>query len=267
VTEQLEILRIGAVRYLNSRPLVECLPELFPHAEIATDVPSRLATHLADGRYDVALIPSIEAMRLCGARIVSDACVACDGAVRSVRMLGRVPPEKIATLALDDGSRTSAVMAQILLKERFAIDPDLLPLPIGARIEDVQADAVVVIGDRAMAPIRGNFAFDWDLGDQWLRWTGLPFVFAMWTAGPQVDTDGLSVRFAEARDRGVRHIAEIARREASVLDMPEQECLDYLRRSLQFRLGEQQREGLEHFGRLAIKHGLAPKEACFVFDD
>lgn len=260
-------LRIGAVQYLNSKPLIECLPELFPEAEIVTDLPSRLADGLADERFDVALVPSVETLRLAGARVVSDACVSCHGPVRSVKVFGRVAPERIRTLALDEGSRTSAALTRILLKERYGLQPELRPLPIGAVAAEFEADAAVVIGDRAMAPINGLFAFEWDLGAEWLGWTGLPFVFAMWTAGPKVDVDGLTQGFAEARDRGVRLCAQIAHREARNLPISEEECLSYFRDALVFRLGAEQRQGLARFRNLAVGHGLAPREAGFVFDD
>ena len=125
----------------------------------------------------------------------------------------------------------------------------------------------MVIGDRAMGPVDGEFAFVWDLGGEWVNWTGLPFVFAMWTAAPLVDLSGLRERFAEARDRGVERCPEIARREATNLPLTEGECLSYLREALVFRLGRRQREGLMRFGRMAVENGLAPKEARFVFDD
>jgi chorismate dehydratase len=165
------------------------------------------------------------------------------------------------------GSRTSAALARILLKERFAVEPELQPLAIGARVDESDADAAVVIGDRAMTELGGEYAFVWDLGAEWLDWAGLPFVFAMWTAGPEADVDGLGPRFAEARDRGVERTPEIARQAAVDLGIAEADCLSYLQDALVFRLGERQREGLLKFGCLAVEHGLAPKEARFVFDD
>lgn len=260
-------LRIGAVQYLNSKPLIACLPELFPDAKIVTDVPSRLADGLCDGRFDVALIPSVETLRLSGARIVSDACVACNGPVRSVKLFGRVPPDRITTLALDEGSRTSAALARILLRERHGLEPELRPLPIGSDVAEFDADAAVVIGDRAMAAEPPGLQFAWDLGAEWVGWTSLPFVFAMWTAGPDADVRGLQERFASARDLGVQRCHEIAAREAPGLGLTTDDCLSYLQQSLVFRLGERQRQGLMQFGRLAVAHGLAPQEARFVFND
>ncbi len=259
--------RIGAVSYLNARPLTFCLERLAPDAEIVVDLPSRLADGLAAGRLEVALVPSIEYFRNPGYTIVSDACVSCEGPVRSVKLYGRVPPERIRTLALDEGSRTSAAMARILLKEQFGLEPELRRLPIGMPVEDSTADAVMLIGDRGMLPPRQSFEFVWDLGEEWTRWTGLPFVFAMWIARPDVDLHGLDKILAAARDQGITQFAEIARLAAPALDIPEADCLSYLRDQLDFRLGCRQCQGLQLFCELAGRHRLAPAGAELVFYD
>ena len=117
-------IRVGAVTYLNARPLVFSLARFAPQVEIVIDLPSRLADSLAAGQLDVAMIPSIEFARGSGYAIISDACIACDGAVRSVKLYSRVPIERLRTLALDEGSRTSAALVRILLKERFGVWPE-----------------------------------------------------------------------------------------------------------------------------------------------
>ena len=252
-----ETLRIGAVTYLNSRPLIAALPQLAPHWELVLGHPSRLADDLAAGRLDVALVPSIEFARGRDYAIVSDACIACAGPVRSVRLYGRVAVENIRTLALDEGSRTSAALTQVLLHRRFGLRPKIESLPIGAGIESSPADAVLLIGDRGMTAPSGRFAFDWDLGAEWAQWTGLPFVFAMWIARPGLDLGGVGETLSAARDAGLRRIGEIARREAENVGISEQDCLDYLRKNLSFHFGPQQRRGLERFYTLAAEDGLA----------
>ncbi len=151
-------IRVGAVEYLNTKPLVYNFQELAPKAELLFDFPSRLADRLATGELDVALIPSIEFFQSPGYTIVSDACIACRGPVLSVKLFSRVPVRQIRTLALDEGSRTSAALVQILLKERHAISPELGALPIGATLADTGADAVLLIGDRAIHSPPGQFA-------------------------------------------------------------------------------------------------------------
>jgi chorismate dehydratase len=262
---QRSAVRLGAVTYLNTRPLTFWLPRIASHLQVRTDLPSRLADDLAAARLDVAVAPSIEYARNPGYTIVSDACVACDGPVRSVKLYSRVPAPRIRTLALDEGSRTSAAMAQILLKERFGLQPQLQPLPIGTPVEDSPSDATVVIGDRAILPPRRRFELVWDLGEEWLRWTGLPFVFAMWIARPGVDLEGIDQILSTARDEGISRLPEIARAEAPLVGIPEAECLSYLRDNLHFELGPRQRQGLELFFRLAGRHGLAPGGVKLAF--
>ncbi len=250
-------IRIGGVTYLNSRPLLFTLPKHLPEAEIVVDFPSRLADGLAAGRFDAALVPSIEYLRQPGLRIASDAVVACDGPVLSVKLYGRVPVDRVETLALDEGSRTSAALAQILLRERFDLRPRLLPLPLETTLADCEADAMVVIGDRGMCPPREKLAFAWDLGEEWSRWTGLPFVFALWAARPHAAAARIDRALAAARDEGLTLLDEIARQAASEVGLPEAACLSYLRDNLEFHLAERQRAGLDRFFELAQRHGLA----------
>jgi chorismate dehydratase len=233
------------------------LPRFLPDAEIVVDFPSRLADGLADARFDVALIPSIEYLRQPELRIASDAVIACDGPVRSVKLYGRVPIERMETLALDEGSRTSAALAQILLRERFGLKPRLLPLPLQSRPVDCPADAVVVIGDRGMLEPDEDLAFAWDLGEEWSRWTGLPFVFALWAARPHVQEARIDRALAAARDEGLTRLPEIARLASGEVGIPESDCLSYLRDNLEFHLGPRQRQGLQRFHQLAKRHGLA----------
>lgn len=257
-------LRVGAVNYLNTKPLVYELSRLAPDAEIVFALPSRLADDLAASRLDVALIPSVEYFQNPEYRIVSDACIACRGPVLSVKLFSRVPVERVRTLALDEGSRTSAALVKILLRERYGLSPELERLPIGATIDDTAADAVLLIGDRAIHSPPGSFAEVWDLGDEWCRWAELPFVFAMWTARPGLELETLEAALGEARDLGVAHLEEIAAREAPPLGLTTPQCLSYLRDNLYFYLGPRERRGLELFRSHAAQLGLAPAVAEFA---
>jgi chorismate dehydratase len=144
-------MRIGAVNYLNSKPLVFGMEKLAPDVRLSFDLPSRLADSLAAGRLDVALIPSVEFFRTPHCTIVSDACVAARGPVLSVKLYFRVPPADVCRVALDEGSRTSAALTQILLAELCGVRPQWETLPIGCGLDSTDADAVLVIGDRAIA--------------------------------------------------------------------------------------------------------------------
>src|SRR5438876_9091685 len=128
--------RIGAVNYLNTTPLIYELDLLAPEAELILEVPSRLADHLAHGDLDVALIPAIEYFRGGPYTVVPNIAIASRGPVLSVTLFSRVGWPEIRRLALDEGSRTSAALAQILLRRRYGVGPQLLPLPLNKAAEE-----------------------------------------------------------------------------------------------------------------------------------
>lgn len=251
-------MRFGAVQYLNTKPLVHGLAA--PAIDLAFDLPSRLADRLADGCLDVALIPVVELFRHPEHRLVSDACIGCRGAVMSVKLLFRLPPARVASIALDEGSRTSAALAQVLLAERHGVRPRVEPLPIGSVASETAADAVLLIGDRALgdAAAGGSFQQVWDLGDEWCRWTGLPFVFAVWAARPGVAGERFAGRLEAARDAGLANLAAIAAAEAAPHGLTVPQCLSYLRDNLHYHLGSREQEALRAFRDLATGLGLVP---------
>ncbi len=185
----------------------------------------------------------------------------------SVKLFFRKAPDKIETLALDGGSRTSAALAQILLWDHFGVRPACSTLPIGQELSDCRADAVLLIGDRAMHSPTGSFCDVWDLGDEWIRLTDAPFVFAMWVARPGAQAAGLDAVLASARDRGVAHLQQIAEREAAQHGLTRPQCLGYLRDNLNFRLGQREWHGLEAFGRRAVALNLIPSLRNMAPDD
>ncbi len=260
-------LRIGAVSYLNTKPLVYGLPELLPSAQISFDYPSRLADLLSEGKLDIALVPSIELALHPEWSIVSDACIGCVGPVLSVKLMFRVPPADVRRLALDVGSRTSAVLAQILLKELYGVRPELLALPLGSSPAALQADAVLMIGDRAIRSQEDEFCEVWDLGDRWCRYAELPFVFAMWVARQGVLTQEAEVAFAAARNQGCNNLQAIAKHESQAMQLPNELVEEYLCQNLYYRLGSQQRQGLELYYHKAARMDLIPSIPQVMLDD
>lgn len=260
-------LRIGAVSYLNSRPLVQTLPRHAPLASLTLDYPSRLADQLAAGQLDVALIPSVEYFRRPGYEVISDACVAARGEVLSVKLFCRVHPGQIRRLALDEGSRTSAALTKVILAEHYGVFPETEPLNMQCTTADTLADAVLLIGDRAMHSPPGEFAEVIDLGQFWNSWTGLPFVFAMWVARQDAAADGIDEALAAARDEGVRMAAEIARTEAPRLGLDPQYAHRYLTRNLHYHLTSAEKNGLRLFCCLAARHHLVNPDVELIFRD
>ncbi len=243
--------RVGAVSYLNSKPLIEGLENVLPAGNLRLDYPSRLADDLSAGRLDVALIPSVEYFYRDDYKILSDACVATHGPVLSVKLYTRVPWGDIRTLALDEGSRTSAALSRVLLAERYGVEPALFPLPMSQSMAETDCDAILLIGDRAIHPPAEDFADTWDLGEEWVNWTGFPFVFAMWVSSTTVDSSQIEPLLNQARDNGLQNLGKIAKREAEQLDLEEETALTYLKKNLHFKMGSAEQRGLELFRELA----------------
>ncbi len=258
-------IRIGAVSYLNTKPLIHDLEHLAPAAELVLDYPSRLAEQLDAGRLDVALIPVIEYFRSGRYRLLPDLAIASQGPVLSVTLFSRHPWPQIHRVALDEGSRTSAALAQILLRRRYQVQPEVVPLPLDRAAEDVDADAVLLIGDRAMHACLPGFAHAFDLGQEWYDWTGLPFVYAVWAVRAGADLGPVAGALAEAKRRGCAHIGRIAHAEAPKLGLDAGFCRRYLQSIIHFDLGPREQAGLHHYYMLASELGLARRGVNLAF--
>ncbi|MBM3982041.1 MAG: menaquinone biosynthesis protein [Planctomycetes bacterium] len=256
-------LRVGAVNYLNTKPLIERLTDFAPNVELSLDLPSRLADQLAAGALDVGLIPVAEFFRGDGYTVVPNVAIGSRGPVLSVTLFSKVPWAEIRTLALDEGSRTSAALAQILLRERYGVRPQVYPLPIDATPDALGTDAVLLIGDRAMRACLPGFRYAYDLGEEWTDWTGLPMVFAVWAVRKGVALGGTEAAFLRAKEYGLAHAGEIAQREAPALGLDAGFCRRYLSNVLRFDLGPQELAGMACFRELcgnfeSERRGVSP---------
>ena len=263
-------LRIGAVSYLNARPLCDRLIDLDSGVDLHLDYPSVLASMLAAGKLDAAMIPSVEYLRgrATGAdyRVVPGVAIATRGPVRSVKLLTRVPFRDIQSLSLDQGSRTSQVLAQIWLAERFQVRPGRLELlDLGASPLESRADAVLLIGDRAMTVRDESFLNVIDLGQAWNELTGLPFVFAFWVVRAGVDETRLIELFQHARDDGMLRVRKIANEAAARMGFDPDYCHEYLTQNLSYDLNSSEIAGFRLFAEKAAALGLAPEGVRLVF--
>jgi chorismate dehydratase len=249
--------RVGAVNYLNTKPLICDLEKLAPHAELILDVPSRLADLLAEGQLDVALIPVLSYFQAGCYSVVPNIAIASRGPVLSVTLFSRVPWTSIRRVALDAGSRTSAALTQILLAKRYGVSAEVTSLPLDSRAEDVDADAVLLIGDRAMRACLPGFQYAVDLGQEWFDWTGLPFVYAVWAVREGADLCGVDAALHRAKERGLDRAGPIAYAEAPRLGLDAGFCRRYLSNILHFDLGPREQAGLRRYYALACELGLA----------
>jgi chorismate dehydratase len=257
--------RIGAVSYLNTKPLICNLESLAPNAELKLDYPNRLAEQLQNGLLEVALIPIIEYFRAGTYTLVPNISITSQGPVLSVTLFSRVPWNAIRSVALDEGSRTSAALAQVLLRHRYGVRPQLRPLPLDEPAENNDADAVLLIGDRAMRACLPGFAHAFDLGQEWHEWTGLPFVYAAWAVRSGVKLGPVIDALQQAKKQGCANIGPIAAEEAPRLGLDPGYCRRYLANIIRFDLGPREQAGMQHFYMLACELGLAPPGVSVEF--
>jgi len=253
-------LRVGAVSFFNTLPLTYGL-ESDPGVELVTAVPSRLAGLLERGAVDVALVPAIDWARNAARwRIVSDACIACDGATLTVRVFSRLDPSDVTTLHVDGDSHSSAALASVIWQERFGRELSLRPINARGAMPEELADcqAVLLIGDKVIRPPVGLdvFSTQVDLGATWKSLTGLPFVFAVWAAGEGCDAKRAAAKLSAARDAGVARAEQIAVERGPAMGWPVELARRYFTEYLGFTLSERHRHGMRRFIELARRYGL-----------
>lgn len=256
--------RLGAVDYLNARPLVyglETRPDLFA---LRFDPPSRCAELLHEDAIDVGMIPAIEYCRGPAYRIVPGIAIASARAVASVALFTKGPIGDVRTIALDTSSRTSAALLRILCVERFRIAPEFKPMDPDPDAMLAACDAALIIGDPALYLDPAERRVEKiDLGEQWTGLTGLPFVWAFWAGRPGVLPAEAVGLLAQARDAGVAASDQVAAAYCGPARAPLGKA--YLRDNIQYMLGGRETAGLLMYYQLAARHGLieAPREPLF----
>ena len=252
-------IRLGAVSYLNTRPLVYGLDAQSDRFRLRFDVPARCAELLHANDVDLGLIPSIEYPGH-GYRIVPGVSIASDGPVASVAIFSKVPTEDIRSIALDTSSRTSVALLRVLSANWFGIEPDLVKMPpdLAAMLE--ACDAALVIGDNALFTDHDALGLEKvDLGEEWIGMTGLPFVYAFWAGRPGVCGPEDVKALQEARQKGLAETAAIGR-ESFPADPEKAARADlYLRENVKYALGEREIAGLQRFYELAADAGILPR--------
>src|SRR5437763_1722033 len=196
------------------------------------------------GRYDVALLPLIDYQRADGLRLLTSGGIGCDGPTFTVRIFSKVPIERIRTLACDTDSHTSVALARVVFAEKYGIRPTFVDLVRG---DDRAVDARLLIGDKVVCEEPAGVDHQLDLGHAWKEMTGLPFVFAIWTARKGVELGDLPERLAKARELGLAHVEEIIARHALPRGWPAGMALQYLTVYLKFEVGDRELEAIGKF--------------------
>lgn len=257
-------IRLGAVSYLNTLPLIEGLGKLADVALTLT-APSRLIDLLTSGDVDVALASIIDAQRSpVPLALLPVGMIGSNGRTLTVRVFSKVPIDRIERVHADIDSHTSVALLRVLLAERFGIRPRLIDFDAHAPRgpSDSPPETLLLIGDKVIthSPDAGEYPHQLDLGEAWRETTGLPFVYAAWMCR-DADAESELVRCAAAiLDRQRRHNATrlpwIAAMRAPARDWPVALAASYLGEHLRFAVGDDERRSVDDFFRLCREHGV-----------
>ncbi len=258
--------RVSVVQYLNTAPLVWGMlkGEQQGKYELSFTTPANCAEAVRQRAVEIGIIPSIEYQRLERAQIIAGISIASKNEAKSVLLLSKVPIEKIASVAVDNSSRTAAALLRILMRKfysRFITVTPSVPKPADML---KRADAALVIGDPALT-YEGQVPEVYDLAAEWKKCTGLPFVFALWVGHEDAKIGRFRKDFEDSRDYGLTHVDDIAREYAPKLNMKEQGVKVYLTQNIDYSLDEENRKGLRHFFKLAREAGIIPVEKDLLF--
>jgi chorismate dehydratase len=254
--------RLGAVDYLNARPLVYGL-ELRHGFALQFDSPSKCAALLHEGSIDVGMIPSIEYLRGPLYYAVPDVAIVSEGPVESVALFMTKPLADVRSIAADTSSRTSNALLHVLCYEKFGIDPEFIPMAPRPAEMLRRCDAALLIGDAALFFDQSAGVEKIDLGTQWTEMSGLPFIWAFWAGRPAALNGQQIESLIAARDAGVAASDSIA----AAYCGPARAALGqrYLRENVRYDWGPRELEGLRAYYELSLKHGVVDNGATPTF--
>jgi cyclic dehypoxanthinyl futalosine synthase len=265
-----DLLRVAAVGYLNARPLCEGLDRAPASSRMRVEygAPSEVARSVAEDEADVALMPVAAAASIGDLRLVRGCAIASDGRVRTVVIVGDAPIERLEEIGVDLSSRTSVILARLLLRlRRGGSEPRLLGRGPREAVEEVGGKrGALIIGDPALE-LEGRFPHVLDLGLAWQEWTGLPFVFAAWCGRAGVLAADDEALFMRAKEGGLERRGAIAEEHATRSGLSAASLRSYLTDAIRYDLGDAERRGLERFYTEAASAGLLPRATPRFFDD
>jgi chorismate dehydratase len=242
----MELLNISAVSYLNTFPFVYGIQRsgVLKDYRLDLDIPSVCAEKLKNGLADVALIPVGALNDLPSYEFVTGFCIGAVNTVKTVLLLSHKPLAEIREIGLDYDSGTSVKLVKVLAKHHWKINPLWKNLMPGQVSQDPGVEAVVAIGDKTFDLVK-KYPYSYDLAEEWIRFTSLPFVFAAWVTTRQI-SEPLQSDLNRALEYGINHIKEALEYFKDKLPAGE-DCLSYLEKNISYSFDERKKKGLQLF--------------------
>ena len=242
----MSLVKISAVSYLNTFPFVYGIIHsgLIDDYVLELDVPSICAEKLKNGDVDIALVPVGAIPGLPDPRIITNFCIGAVRNVKSVLLLSNQPLDSIERISLDFDSRTSVQLVKVLANRFWKINPEWVDLKSGQAGAMPGKEAVVAIGDKTFE-MANHFKYVYDLAEEWIKFTSLPFVFAAWMSLKPISPATINSLNA-ALEWGIERKAESIHFFKDRLPACE-DCLGYLENNISYALDDAKQEGLDKF--------------------
>jgi chorismate dehydratase len=246
-----EKIKVAAVSYLNTKPFLFGIKNspVINEIQLSEQHPSLIAKQVLNYEIDLGLVPVSIIPQLKESHIVSDFGISCNGEVSSVVICSQMPLEDSEKLFMDYQSRTSVALAQLLLKNFWKADIQIVQASPGYEKQIMGKYAGLFIGDRALK-LKERYDYCYDLGDAWKQFTGMPFVFACWVANKNLGEDFIN-SFNTALKFGITHINEVVEEQQPLF--PGINVREYLSEKIQFVLDEEKKHALNYFLQLIEK--------------
>jgi chorismate dehydratase len=215
--------------------------------DMAFDVPSTCAQRLQNNTADIGIVPVAIVPSLPEYHIISNYCIGSVGKVRTVALFSNSEINKIKTVYLDNDSRTSAMLVQILARKYWKISPEFKPFD--AEKFDENDAGFMLIGDKAFDAEK-QFLHTFDLGEEWYKFKKIPFVFATWTANKKLDEQFLH-EFNSALTFGVNNTKSAVEQQSNGID--KETAIEYFEKYISYDFDSLKRQGLTEFWNLALE--------------
>lgn len=240
-------IRVSAISYLNTAPFVYGLQhsDIFRNIDITFDYPSECARKLQQNESDIGIIPVAALLSLPKYDIISDYCIGAVGAVRTVVLMSNSPLEKIKKIYLDYQSRTSINLVKVLSKHYWKNTPEWLPFTLSQDANSLEShEGIVIIGDRVFNS-ENHYKYSIDLAEEWQKYTGLPFVFAVWASVTPLEQTFID-SFNESLEYGLKNIPlAIDNFELKYIDR--NDGINYLNNNISYNLDKSKMEAIDKF--------------------
>lgn len=246
--------KIAAISYLNTVPFVYGIkhsPDF--KAELTLHTPPEVVDMFKHGKADIALLSCATVPALSSYEIISNYCIGATGPVRTVVLLSSVPVQRIKRIWVDTHSRTSVQLCGYLAANKWRITPEWFELSSLDILQSPQeTDAFLLIGDKVF-PYENIFKYSYDLAEEWINYTHLPFTFAVWVARKGTPYE-IYDQFEKALTFGIERTYE------AIMESPfaeEEYAYDYLTKNIDYLFDAKKHQALAKFWDYGLK--IKPK--------